>query len=141
MSTPTPAVKSGGLLIPLPPPAHTFAGRLRQALHQFDAQLKETENLKIVALFGNRPYAVEHINVRGAELVVVDGPADDASRYRILCHVDALQLMLLVEPKAPNEKRRRIGFVWDETDAAPAQEAPGAAPQAEPEPEPATMGS
>ena len=57
---------------------------------------------------------------------MVDGPADDANRYRILCHVNALQLMLVVEPKQPNEKRRRIGFVWEENDTAQAQEAESA---------------
>lgn len=127
-TTTTPPLQAGGLLIPVQTPAGTFAGRLRQALQQFEAQLKDTENFKIIATVGNRAYSVEHITVRGAELVVIDGPADEPNRYRIMCHVGALQLMLMVEPKQPHEKRRRIGFLWEEPEGA----ADGAAPTASP---------
>lgn len=114
MSTSTPA---GGLDVPASPPANTFAARLRQALQQFESQLKDTEDFRIIATIGNRAYSVEHITVRGAELVVIDGPADEPNRYRIMCHVNALQLMLMVEPKQPHEKRHRIGFLWEEPEA------------------------
>ncbi len=125
MPTTTPPRQSGGgLLIPLKPPADTFAGRLRQALQQFEASLKDTENLRIVAAVGHRTYSVEHITVRGSELVVIDGPAEEENRYRIMCHVDALQLLLMVEPKQPSEKRRRIGFQWEGAEAAEEEKAP-----------------
>lgn len=116
-TTTTTQPDGGGLLIPVRPPSNTFAARLRQALQQFEAQLKDTENFKILATVGTRTYSVEHITVRGSELVVIDGPADEPNRYRIMCHVGALQLMLMVEPKQPNEKRRRIGFLWEEPEA------------------------
>jgi hypothetical protein len=111
---PTTTPKGGGLLIPIQPPPNTFAARLRQALQQFESHLKDTENFKIIATIGGRAYGVEHITVRGQELVVIDGPAEERNRYRIMCHVSALQLMLMVEPKKPHEKRRRIGFLWEE---------------------------
>jgi hypothetical protein len=115
----TTTLKGGGLLIPVQPPANTFAARLRQGLQQFESRLKDTENFKIIATVAGRSYGVEHITVRGSELVVIDGPAEEPNRYRIMCHVNALQLMLMVEPKQPHEKRRRIGFLWEEPDAAP----------------------
>lgn len=121
VSTANPSL-DGGLLIPVHPPANTFAARLRQALQQFEAKLKDTENFKIVATIGGRAYGVEHITVRGAELVVIDGPAEEPNRYRIMCHVNALQLMLIVEPKQPHEKRRRIGFLWEEPEGGTTQE-------------------
>jgi len=114
----TAPAKGGGLLIPLAPPPNTFAARLRQSLQQFVGQLKDTENFKIIAVVGSRTYSVEHITVRGSELVVIDGPAEEVNRYRIMCHVSGLQLMLMVEPKQPHEKRRRIGFRWEEAEAA-----------------------
>lgn len=117
METTKPDVSAGTVLVPVPQPANTFAARLRQALQQFEAQLKDTEDFKIIATVGNRAYSVEHITVRGSELVVIDGPAAEANRYRIMCHVCALQLMLMVEPKQPHEKRRRIGFLWEESEA------------------------
>jgi hypothetical protein len=116
-TTTIPQVQGGGVLIPVQPPANTFAARLRQALQQFEARLKDTENFKIIATVGTRAYSVEHITVRGSELVVIDGPAEEKNRYRIMCHVNALQLMLMVEPKEPHEKRRRIGFLWEEPEA------------------------
>lgn len=111
--------EAGGLLIPVAPPAHTFAARLRQALGQFEAQLKDTENFRIIAMMGGRAFTVEHITVRGSELVVIDGPAEEARRYRLMCHVSSLQLMLQVEPKEPHERRRRIGYLWDDSDTEP----------------------
>lgn len=126
-----PTLSSGGLLIPVNPPANTFAARLRQALQQFEASLKETENFKIIAMVGNRAYSVEHITVRGSELVVIDGPADEANRYRIMCHVGALQLMVMVEPKQPSERRRRIGFQWEADEDAPAPRTDETAPGSE----------
>ena len=135
MATTTTQFAGGGLLIPVVPPPGTFAARLRHALQQFVAQLKDTENFRIIAVLGSRTYAVEHITVRGSELVVIDGPAEDVNRYRIMCHVKALQLMLMVEPKQPHEKRRRIGFLWEEAGAeqagAAAPAAPGAAQEVE----------
>ncbi|HEY3380573.1 MAG TPA: hypothetical protein VGK32_02335 [Vicinamibacterales bacterium] len=113
--------ESGALLIPTPQTAKTFAARLRQCLQEFEAQLKDNENFHIVAMMGGRAFSVEHIGVRGSELVVVDGPADEPGRYRLLCHVDALQLMLQVIPKQPHEKRRRIGFLWDDPDVEEAR--------------------
>jgi|WetSurMetagenome_2_1015567.scaffolds.fasta_scaffold868950_2 hypothetical protein len=126
---PTTTMKGGGLLIPVNAPPNTFAARLRQALQQFEAQLKETENFKIIATVGSRAYGVEHITVRGSELVVIDGPAEDTNRYRIMCHVNALQLMLLVEPKAPHEKRRPIGFIWEPETAGDGEDGAEAVPE------------
>jgi hypothetical protein len=75
-------------------------------------------------MIGGRAYSVEHIAIRGSEMAVIDGPSQETARYRILCHVNALQLMLQVEPKSVDEKRRRIGFIWeDDTDAAATPEA------------------
>jgi hypothetical protein len=129
MSIPAPAYHSGGLLIPVAPTIKSFATRLRESLREFEAQLSDTENFRIVAMMGGRAYAVEHIAVRGSELVVIDGPAEEPNRYRLLCHVSSLQLMLQVEPKQPHEKRRRIGFLWVEPEpdpeAAPAEGAAG----------------
>jgi hypothetical protein len=110
----TPAYESGGLVIPVAPPFKTFAARLRQSMQEFEHQLKDTENFRIIAFLGAKAYTVEHIAIRGSEMAVIDGPADEVNRYRLLCHVNSLQLMLQVEPKKPNEKRRRIGFLWEE---------------------------
>jgi len=123
---PTPVYEGGGLVIPTPPHTKTFATRLRQSMQEFEKQLKDTENFRIIAIMGGKAYAVEHIAVRGTEMAVIDGPAEEATRYRILCHVNSLQLMLQVEPKQPHEKRRRIGFLWEEE-----PETPEAAPEAE----------
>jgi hypothetical protein len=129
------AYEGGGFVIPVAPPSRTFAARLRQSLIEFEQQLEETENVRIIATVGGRAFTVEHIAIRGSELAVIDGPAAETARYRILCHVSALQLMLQVEPKAPNEKRRRIGFLWEddsETPPGPANDAPpvdGRSPQ------------
>lgn len=122
---PTPSYDSGGLLIPVPPPFKTFATRLRQTLLEFEQQLKETENFRIVAFLGGKAFSVDHIAIRGSELAVLDGPADETDRYRILCHVGSLQLMLQVVPKSPHERRRKIGFLWEEdTEAGPPAEPP-----------------
>ena len=129
---PTPVYESGGLLIPSSAGPRTFAARLRQSLKEFEAQLKETENFAIIAFVGGRAYAVEHIAVRGSELVVIDGPAEEDRRYRLLCHVGSMQLMLQVQPKPPHEKRRPIGFVWEEAD-----ETADETPVEEPAPSPA----
>jgi hypothetical protein len=110
----TPSYESGGLVIPVPPTIKTFAARLRQSMQEFEKQLKDTENFRIIAILGAKAYSVEHIAIRGSEMAVIDGPADEVNRYRILCHVNALQLVLQVETKKPNEKRRRIGFLWEE---------------------------
>jgi hypothetical protein len=111
---PTPAYESGGLVIPVPPPFKTFATRLRQSMQEFEKQLKDNENFRMIAILGGKAYSVEHISIRGSEMAVLDGPAEEARRYRILCHVNSLQLMLQVEPRQPHEKRRRIGFLWEE---------------------------
>lgn len=122
------AYEGGGFVIPAAPPGRTFAARLRESMIEFEKQLKETENVRIVAMIGNRAFTVEHIAIRGSEMAIIDGPAAEPERYRILCHVNALQLMLQVEAKAPNEKRRRIGFLWeDDTDTPDGAESPGAA--------------
>jgi hypothetical protein len=121
----TPVYEGGGLVIPAPFATKTFATRLRQSMLEFEKQLKDTEDLRIIAMLGEKAYQVEHIAIRGAEMAVIDGPAQEATRYRILCHVSSLQLMLRVEPKQPHEKRRRIGFLWEEepeTTEAPAPE-------------------
>jgi len=156
-----PTYQSGGILLAPPHSPRTFATRLRQSMKEFEAGLKDTENFKMMAAFGSRLYPVEHINVRGQELVIIEGPAEDPARFQILCHVNDLQLMLQVEPKQPHEKRRRIGFIWEEekdkeageegeeapeeaaaeaeADAAPvAADAPAAegAPDQKPQPEP-----
>jgi hypothetical protein len=110
----TPEYEGGGLVIPAPFAARTFATRLRQSMLEFEKQLKDTEDLRIIAMLGGKAYQVEHIAIRGAEMAVIDGPAEEVTRYRILCHVSSLQLMLRVEPKQPHEKRRRIGFLWEE---------------------------
>jgi hypothetical protein len=132
---PTPSYESGGLVIPVAPPFKTFAARLRQSMQEFEKQLKDNENFRIIAILGGKAYSVEHIAIRGSEMAVIDGPAEEASRYRIVCHVNSLQLMLQVEPKQPNEKRRRIGFLWEETpdepEPAPAAEEGAAVPAAE----------
>jgi hypothetical protein len=113
------AYEGGGLVIPAIQPGRTFAARLRESMQEFEQQLKDTENFRIIAMIGGRAYSVEHIAIRGSEMAIIDGPAGEAERYRILCHVNALQLMLQVEAKAPNEKRRRIGFLWeDDSDRA-----------------------
>jgi hypothetical protein len=131
---PTPTYQSGGLVIPAAPTTKTFATRLRQSMQEFEKQLKDTENFRIIAILGGKAYSVEHIAVRGSEMAVIDGPAEEVNRYRLVCHVNSLQLMLQVEPKQPNEKRRRIGFLWpEEPDApepAPAGSAPGPAEEA-----------
>jgi hypothetical protein len=111
--------EAGGLVIPTAPASRTFAARLRQSLIEFEEQLEETENVRIIAMIGGRAFTVEHIAIRGSEMAVIDGPAAETERYRILCHVNALQLMLQVEAKAPNEKRRRIGFLWEDDAEAP----------------------
>lgn len=118
------AYENGGLVIPAQQPTKTFASRLRQSLEEFEAQLADTENFQIIAMIGGRAFTVEHIGIRGSEIAVIDGPADEPGRYRILCHVHALQLMLKVFPKQPNEKRRRIGFLWPE-DAEAAEKTSG----------------
>jgi hypothetical protein len=126
--------EDGGLLIPVAPPSRTFAGRLRESLREFEKQLKETENFRIIAMIGGRAFSVEHIAIRGSEMAVIDGPANEAERYRIVCHVNALQLMLQVEPKRPDEKRRRIGFLWhDDSDT------PAAGEDGEPDADPALL--
>lgn len=125
---PTPVYSGGGLVIPVPPSTKTFATRLRQSLLEFEKQLKETENFRIIAMLGGRAYSVEHIAVRGSEMVVIDGPAEEVNRYRIICHVSSLQLMLQVEPKQPHEKRGRIGFLWPEEPEG--AEEPGEGPDA-----------
>jgi hypothetical protein len=133
----TPVYESGGLLITPPANVKTFAARLRQTLREFEEQLTDTENFRIVALVAGHAYAVEHIAVRGSELVVLDGPAEEPRRYRLLCHVGSIQLMLQVEPKQPHEKRRRIGFLWEEPDTASAETPAGppkGAESSEPEP-------
>jgi hypothetical protein len=129
------AYEGGGLVIPIAPPSRTFAARLRTSMLEFEQQLKDTENVRIVAIVGGRAFTVEHIAIRGSEMAIIDGPSAEAGRYRILCHVNALQLMLQVEAKAPHEKRRRIGFLWeDDADAAPPAPEPAAAPRGEPAP-------
>ena len=118
------AYKSGGLVIPVAPPSRTFAARLRQSMVEFEKQLKENESLRIIAMVGGRAFTVEHIAIRGSEMAIIDGPADEPERYRILCHVSAVQLMLQVAAGAPNEKPRRIGFLWEddaETTEVPVQ--------------------
>jgi hypothetical protein len=115
----TPVYEGGGLVIPAPPATKTFATRLRQSMLEFEKQLKDTEDLRMIATLGGKGYQVEHIAIRGAEMAVIDGPAQEARRYRILCHVNSLQLMLQVEPKQPHEKRRRIGFLWQEEPETP----------------------
>jgi hypothetical protein len=115
----TPEYEGGGLVIPAPFATRTFATRLRQSMLEFEKQLKDTEDLRIIAMLGGKAYQVEHIAIRGAEMAVIDGPAEEVTRYRILCHVSSLQLMLRVEPKQPHEKRRRIGFLWEEEPDAP----------------------
>jgi hypothetical protein len=128
-----PTYEDGGLLIPTAPPSGTYAARLRRSLQEFESQLKETENFTIVAMIGGRPYAVEHIAVRGSELAVIDGPAQDEQRYRLLCHVGSLQLVLQVEPKKPHETRKRIGFIWDEPAPVPGDvESPDQSPERDP---------
>ena len=126
------AYEGGGLLIPVTAASRTFAGRLRQSLQEFEKQLKDTENFRIIAMIGGRAYSVEHIAIRGSEMAVIDGPANEAARYRILCHVNALQLVLQVEPKGPDEKRRRIGFLWEDDEEPPtagvANAVPGGSP-------------
>jgi hypothetical protein len=119
------AYEGGGLVIPAALPGRTFAARLRESMQEFEKQLKDTENFRIIAMIGGRAYSVEHIAIRGSEMAIIDGPASEAERYRILCHVNALQLMLQVEAKAPNEKRRRIGFLWED-DSDPLETAPPA---------------
>jgi len=108
------AYEEGGLVIPVAPPSRTFAARLRQSMVEFEKQLKDTENVRIVAMIGGRAFTVEHIAIRGSEMAIIDGPATESERYRILCHVSALQLMLQVEATAPSDKRRRIGFIWED---------------------------
>ena len=105
------------------PSTKTFAARLRQSMLEFETGLKENENFRIIAVLGGKAYTVEHIAVRGSEMAVIDGPADEVNRYRILSHVNSLQLMLQVEPKQPHEKRRRIGFLWEEEPESPEQTA------------------
>ncbi len=135
---PTPSYQSGGLLIAAHSDIKTFAARLRQSLQEFEEQLNDTENFRIVALVGGHAYTVEHIAVRGSELVVIDGPAEEPRRYRLLCHVSSMQLMLQVEPKQPHEKRRRIGFLWEEPEPAPAiDQVPAPEPSAD-TPQPAS---
>jgi hypothetical protein len=122
------AYEAGGLVIPAAPHSRTFAARLRQSMQEFEQQLKETENFRIIAMIGGKAFTVEHISIRGSEMAIIDGPAAEADRYRILCHVSALQLMLQVEAKAPNEKRRRIGFLWeDDADTAETAASPDGA--------------
>jgi hypothetical protein len=111
---PTPTYEHGGLVIPVRPATRSFATRLRESMQEFEQQLKDTENFRMIAILGGKAYSVEHIAIRGSEMAVIDGPAEEVSRYRILCHIDSLQLMLQVEPKQPHEKRRRIGFLWEE---------------------------
>lgn len=111
---PTPTYEGGGLLISGPAPFKTFATRLRQSMLEFEQQLKDTENLQIIAILGGKAYTVEHIAIRGSELAVIDGPTEEENRYRILCHVGSLQLMLQVVPKQPHDRGRKIGFLWEE---------------------------
>jgi hypothetical protein len=121
----TVAYEGGGLVIPVAPSSRTFAARLRESMREFEKQLKDTENVRIIAMIGSKAFSVEHIAIRGSEMAIIDGPADEAQRYRILCHVNALQLMLRVEAKAPNEKRRRIGFLWEDDADTPEAASPG----------------
>ena len=120
----TPVYEAGGLVITAPSATRTFATRLRQSMLEFEKQLKDTEDLRMIAMLGDKAYQVEHIAIRGAEMAVIDGPAQEATRYRILCHVSSLQLMLRVEPKQPHEKRWRIGFLWEEAPETPEAPAP-----------------
>jgi hypothetical protein len=131
-SMPTPTYEGGGLVIPVPPTTKSFATRLRQSMQEFEKQLKDNENFRMIAILGGKAYSVEHIAIRGSEMAVIDGPAEEVNRYRILCHINSLQLMLQVEPKQPHEKRRRIGFLWDEqpeTQEAPPADEAAARPQ------------
>ena len=77
--TSTPVYEGGGLVIPAPPATKTFATRLRQSMLEFEDQLKDTEDLRMIATLGGKAYQVEHIAIRGAEMAVIDGPAQEAS--------------------------------------------------------------
>jgi hypothetical protein len=90
------------------PPAKTFYSKLHKQIQDFEKTLQPGESITLIHASALGPCQVHSIGFHGADLIVLSGLTQDNQACRLLVHMHAVNLSVVV---AKGEKSRRaIGF-------------------------------